>query len=392
MARAPADPAFRQWIEDARACPIGDYADAVGIRLRGRVERSGPCPNCGGEDRFNLNTVKGLWFCRQCKDDGGDVIDLVRLVEGCDFVRACEILTGTPAPNGAEGHGLSAEERARVEAERAEKRRQADVTAAKFRDQERRRLHRWWNRAQSARNSLVEDYLDLRSLTLPPGARLRFEPAAKLWADGKRGSAVVHVGPAMFAGITGPDGTFAGLHTTWIDLGEPDGKARVPDADGEFVPAKKVRGSQLGGRIELVRVAEPRRLVIGEGIETTLSVRDDMIDAGLDTAGIAFWAAINLGNLGGPHDGNVAHPTERDRGNKPRRIPGPTPAPGGIPVPDSVEDITILGDGDSDPFLTKHALDRASLRWARPGRRIVGAMAPAGTDFNTLRRQRRGQP
>lgn len=384
MARAP-DPVFRAWSDAARAVPLGDYAASRGLRLRGRVERNGPCPNCGGSDRFNLNTFKGLWFCRGCDPRGGDVIDFVRFLDACDFVRACEILTGQPAPNGG-GSGPSVEELAALEIERAKRRAATEAASARYREDERQRCIADWREALPAAGSPVEAYLAIRRCALPAGARLRYEPRAKLWGS-KSGAPPVHTGPAMLAAILGPEGRFAGVHRTWIDLAAEDGKARVPDGEtGEFVPAKKVRGSQAGGRIELVRHPEPRLLVIGEGIETTLSMRDDLIEAGHDLAAAAFWAAINLGNLGGPHAGTEPHPTLRDRASRPTRVPGSTPAGQGIPIPESVAEIVILGDGDSDPFLTSHALARASLRWAAPGRVIRGAMAPAGTDFNNLRR------
>jgi DNA primase len=55
-------------------------------------EFAGPCPCCGGEDRFH---VKGdRFYCRQCYPRGGDVIDLVRRVEGVSFRSACQRLLG----------------------------------------------------------------------------------------------------------------------------------------------------------------------------------------------------------------------------------------------------------------------------------------------------------
>ena len=47
-----------------------------------------------------------------------------------------------------------------------------------------------------------------------------------------------------------------------------------------------------------------------------------------------------------------------------RRVPGPPPdfdAPG-IVVPANVNDVVLLGDGDSDRFNTERSLARASLR------------------------------
>lgn len=379
------DPEFARWIEAARAYPIEELANARGLRLRGLAEKSGPCPECAGHDRFNMNVRKGVWFCRQCAPKGGNVIDLVMHIDHCDFLRAVETLTGIAPPRG-QGHGPSPAELAQIEIARAAKRAEQDAIAERFRGRERDTCVRWWRMAKPAKGSPVEDYLALRRVSLPPGALLRYRPEAKLWANGKRGAAVVHVGPAMIAAILRPDGVFGGLHTTWIDIDAPDGKALAPDEDGEFVPAKKVRGSARGGRIELQRHAEPRRLVIGEGIETTLSVRDDFIEAGRDLADFAFWAGISLDNLGGPAAANIPHPTLRTLNNRPQRLPGPVPTDIGIPIPDSVEEIVFLRDGDSDPFRSATTFARASARWARPGRTILCASAPEGSDFNDLRR------
>ena len=67
------------------------------------IERSGPCPVCGGDDRFSISTRKQVFNCRVCKA-GGDVIDLVRFIDGAEFTHAVETLTGEPPPkvNGKE--------------------------------------------------------------------------------------------------------------------------------------------------------------------------------------------------------------------------------------------------------------------------------------------------
>jgi hypothetical protein len=53
----------------------------------------GPCPVCGGDDRSAISVTKRLWHCRGC-GTGGDVIDFVRHVDGCDFVAAINVLLG----------------------------------------------------------------------------------------------------------------------------------------------------------------------------------------------------------------------------------------------------------------------------------------------------------
>ena len=53
-------------IHRARSVPIESVINQRGIKLNGKIERVGPCPKCGGVDRFSINTKKNLWNCRQC--------------------------------------------------------------------------------------------------------------------------------------------------------------------------------------------------------------------------------------------------------------------------------------------------------------------------------------
>ena len=58
-------------------------------------EWAGPCPACGGNDRFrvwpNTNQGKGSYWCRSC-DKSGDNIQFLIEFEGMDFKAACEYL------------------------------------------------------------------------------------------------------------------------------------------------------------------------------------------------------------------------------------------------------------------------------------------------------------
>ena len=82
-------------IECARAVKIEAEIARRGISLK-RVggELVGPCPVCGGDDQFAINTRKQLWNCRGC-GVGGDVIDFSRHVDGYDFVTAVTTLSVT---------------------------------------------------------------------------------------------------------------------------------------------------------------------------------------------------------------------------------------------------------------------------------------------------------
>jgi hypothetical protein len=89
---------------DAKMVPIEGELARRGIHPKGKTERCGPCPKCGGDDRFSINTQKGVWNCRNCSK-GGDVIALVQHLDGVDFITACETLTGKRRANGhANGH------------------------------------------------------------------------------------------------------------------------------------------------------------------------------------------------------------------------------------------------------------------------------------------------
>ena len=70
-------------------------AQALGARLKrvGTCEWAGPCPICGGRDRFSVNIRKQVWNCRGC-GVGGDDIALVRHVLHLDFRGAVKWLGG----------------------------------------------------------------------------------------------------------------------------------------------------------------------------------------------------------------------------------------------------------------------------------------------------------
>ena len=75
----------------------------------------GPCPKCGGTDRFAINTSKQIWNCRGCQR-GGDVISLVQHLDGCAFDAAVATLSrqdSTRCGNGknAAGHDVEIEQR-----------------------------------------------------------------------------------------------------------------------------------------------------------------------------------------------------------------------------------------------------------------------------------------
>jgi hypothetical protein len=55
-------------------------------------ELAGPCPRCGGTDRFHVHR-DGWWKCYRCHATPADAIELIVWAEGCDFPTACAALS-----------------------------------------------------------------------------------------------------------------------------------------------------------------------------------------------------------------------------------------------------------------------------------------------------------
>jgi len=94
-------------LDRARSVRLEDELSRRGIKLRGRNGAlEGPCPACGGNDRFAVSTRKQVFNCRQCGARGGDAIALVQFLDGCGFQAAVEALSfgrpsGLPKPGKA---------------------------------------------------------------------------------------------------------------------------------------------------------------------------------------------------------------------------------------------------------------------------------------------------
>ncbi|MBP2147951.1 DUF7146 domain-containing protein [Xanthobacter flavus] len=393
----PSDPAFSDWVAQARGVGVLDELGRRGVALkRAGSEMVGPCPVCGGRDRFSVHMRKGVWHCRHAAR-GGDVIDLVQYLDGADFLAACETLTGRPPPRG-EGTRATPEELAAREEQRRARAARQEAENNRYREAERRKVYALWGASMPIAGTPAEAYLARRGIPDPRSRDLRFKADFAFChgheeVDGRSYSRVLHRGPALVAAITGPDGRFRGLHMTWIDLARRKGKAEIVDPDtGEVLPAKKMRGSKLGGAIVLVPAwsGVARKVYAGEGIETLLSVWAALVAAGEDLRDTAFLCAADLGNLAGKARETIVHPTDTvaDKRGHMRRVHVPGPVPDfeslAMPIPAECTELVLLADGDSDPFFTRMAMERACARHAAPGRIVRTAWAPPGKDFNDV--------
>lgn len=185
---------------------------------------------------------------------------------------------------------------------------------------------RIWDECIPAKGTLVEAYLQARGLDIPPPASLRFHPGLK-----HPSGAVL---PAMVAHVTrGIDATPIGIHRTFLAR-DASGKAPV-------VPQKMMLGPCRGGVVRLGEV--DGRLLVGEGIETCLSV--------MQAKRTAAWAALSTSGLRS------------------------------LDLPIAVVEVVVLADGDVPGEAAAHACAR---RWTREGRQVRIARPPAGKDFNDL--------
>ena len=394
-------------LDDIRARnPVNKVAgDWVSLRAQrqGEFPWSGPCPlhspDPNARDSTSFACNDDAWVCSNC--GGGDVFTLMALRHGLDpkrdFVQAVEILGGV--------REIDPETARRAEEARAAERLASENDRNEWREKERRQSYDiYYKYGGSIWGTAAERYLRLaRGLDIPFGVWLRFDPAARFYVPDRPRARLIHTGPALLAQIQ-RGGKFAGAHITWLDpaLNDPDitiDQARALPAKGKAVivdpkdatpqKAKKMRGSKKGGHIDLTGCADPRELVLGEGLEKVLAVYGALSAGGRDITHTAFWSAADLGNLGGKHAETVPHPTLMTDTGRAKRVPGPTPdtTSPAIEIPASIERLVLLGDSTSDRFSTQCVMARAGALYARPGLEIVTAWAPDGKDFDDLFRE-----
>lgn len=330
----------------AEGRPIEDLADRLGIKGLKRVgaEMIGPCPVCGGVDRFGINVLDGVFNCRVC-NVGGSGIRLVMHTLSCTFPEALDWIEGKREA------GLSPQEIERRQKRAQEERERRAAEAEKHRERAIASARAIWHEGRDAEKSPVRDYLSIRGLTrdlirdLPECIRYhdRLPYMVKVGSEWRE----IHRGPAMLAAITSRDGEFCGVHRTWIDVEQPKGKARIVHG-GEDQKSKKTLGSKKGGAIRLYTPSSASAIMMGEGIETTLTA------FALGDRSMSFWAGIDLGNMSGR--------MVNGKDIKFAGIPDLSDLDAFVP-PDWCQRLIYIRDGDSEPKHTRACL-LAGLRRA----------------------------
>ena len=237
----------------------------------------------------------------------GDLLDLVRhrsraptLRAALDEARAFLALPAAPAAGEGAGDAYDATEAAR----------------------------RLWARCRAIDGTHAEAYLHARGLARCRFAALRFHPALRY----REGASVRRL-PALVAAVTGDDGAVTGVQRTWLD-------PRSPAKAGVASP-RKALGRIYGLAVRFGRPADGASLLVGEGIETVLSLVTAVPD--IDAA-----AALTAGSLGA------------------------------FAPPPGVARLLVARDNDAEG---ERAAERLARRCARAGVAVF-VLVPEGGDFN----------
>ena len=166
----------------------------------------------------------------------GDLLDLIRHRTGAPTLRAAldearAFLALPAAPAVGEGDSYDAGEAAR----------------------------RLWRRCRAIDGTHAERYLQARGLARCRFAALRFHPELRY----REGPTVRRL-PALVAAVTGDDGAVTGVQRTWLD---PRAAAKA----GVAAP-RKALGRIYGRAVRFGKPADGASLLVGEGIETVLSL------------------------------------------------------------------------------------------------------------------------
>ena len=309
-----------------------------------------------GHARQIVNAMRGRWYggptgygyikCPAHPDrnpscsvrDGESGVPLVNCKAGCDrldIIAALKRLNVWPEREGRADPRKRPAGRRRYATPNQQVPRQRELS-----DEERERIaygREIWETTSDPAGTIVEPYwYKTRGLTLPIPGVVRF-CARVPYGYEKPDAPPVRRLPGMVAMVQAPDGSFTGVHVTYL---LPDGSNKRRDLPND----RLVFGCPAAGAIRLAAALDD--LAVGEGIESTVSYMQEF--------GVAGWAAINTSGV--------------------RSII--------LPPPPLAFMVTLIGENDAGP--SEKAIAAATARLRLEGR-LVGSAFPSEEfkDFNS---------
>jgi hypothetical protein len=234
-------------IERARAADSLAILNRRGFALNGRRGwRCGPCPKCGGDDRFAVHPGKRAFNCRGCGTSGGSTIDLVAFLDSLDACRNFQLIVERILVETKDDAPVNYDDEASDEEQRG-------------------KALSLWRRRQPITSTIAEKYLRTRRISGPLPETLAFLPPSK------RDQHPALIAPFAIDANTPVDC----VHLTLL---KPDGSGKA-----NVERAKIMVGRPLGRPIILAPVNDLGGLLIAEGIEDALT--------GHEATGLGAWAA-----------------------------------------------------------------------------------------------------
>ena len=196
----------------------------------------------------------------------------------------------------------------------------------------------WQAATPAERAPPIARYLQSRGISLRPPSTLRWSPSC--WHPDTKRTGIKCA--AMIGRVDNVDGEIIGIHRTYLS---PDGSGKVPG-----IQDKAFLGPIKGGAMRLGAIEPERALIVGEGLETVLSL--------MQLRRLPGWSALS--------------------------------APGlrALVLPQSVRRVLVAVDHDRGGAGEAAARD-AAARWISEGREVRLAIpARRGDDWNDVLRGR----
>lgn len=280
---------------------------SLGVDERHLTRTHGPCPACGGKDRFRFDDKdgRGTFFCNQC--GAGDGFRLLELANGWASKEALQAVAA------ALGGASVASREARRAASQEKK--TGDGVA---KDSAKRKLAKIWDESRPLEPG-SPGWLYLTQIrNIPLASRpsnIRSHGALPYWEtgdDGKPRNRGRH--PALVFQVQNGEGDFVGLRLLYLTTSGEKLTGVEPKKLKVIEP-----GASVGGAVRFGEASD--KLAIAEGLETALAVHA--------ATGLPVWAAGSAALLGR------------------------------VAIPPTVTEVFIFGDSDANKVGNRAALQLA---------------------------------